>query len=143
MPITLPSLFVTQIPNQIQTLTNLSYFEAITQQCINWHAWRICNVIMFTFLGWIHNFKVYFLPKKLVKLKLIFLLNWQNPFQNKMWIKMIRASNITITEPAYLISKPMKKLKYLMTQKMILIIIIPLIIGTRISNWLNETKMSV
>jgi len=26
---------------------------------------------MFTFLGWIHNFKAYFLPKKMVKLKLI------------------------------------------------------------------------
>jgi hypothetical protein len=46
---------------------------------------------------------------------------------------MIHPSNITITALAYLISKPMKKLKYLMIQKMILIIIIPLIIGMRIS----------
>jgi hypothetical protein len=46
---------------------------------------------------------------------------------------MIHPSNITITEPAYLISKPMKKLKYLMTQKIILIIIIRLIIGMGIS----------
>jgi hypothetical protein len=42
---------------------------------------------------------------------------------------MIHTSNITITEPAYLISKAMKNSNYLMTQKMIVVIIIPLIMA--------------